>query len=86
MIAEIVYILCGLTSSLCAALLWRRFVSTRQSLLFWSFGCFVCLALSNILLFVDIIVLPAIDLSVLRSSIGLIGLGMLLYGLILDRS
>lgn len=82
MMAEIVYILCGMTSILCAGLLYRRYRSTRALLLFWSTWCFVCLALTNVLLFVDLIILPAIDLSVLRSVITLAGLIMLLYGFI----
>ncbi len=82
MMAEIVYVLCGLTSILCASLLYRRYRATRGLLLFWSTWCFLCLALTNILLFVDLILLPAIDLSVLRSVVTLAGLIMLLYGFI----
>ena len=85
MMAKIVYILCGLTSVLCAGLLYRRFRSTRGSLLLWSTWCFVCLALTNVLLFVDLIIFPAVDLSVLRSSITLAGMVMLLFGLIRER-
>jgi hydrogenase/urease accessory protein HupE len=86
MMAEIVYILCGLTSILCAALLFRQFRSTRTSLLFWSTWCFVCLALTNVLLYVDLVLLPNTDLSVLRSSVTLVGMLMLLYGLIRERT
>jgi hypothetical protein len=86
MIAEIVYILCGLTSVLCAGLLYRRFRSTRTPLLFWSMCCFICFAATNILLFVDLEMLPAVDLSALRSAFTLAGVIMLLYGLIRERS
>ena len=86
MIAEVVYVLCGLTSVLCTVLLFRQFHSTRTSLLFWSTCCFACLAITNILLFIDLIVFPTIDLSTLRSVITLSGLIMLLYGLIRERS
>jgi hydrogenase/urease accessory protein HupE len=86
MIAKIVYALCGLTSILCAGLLYRHYCSTRAKLLFWSTCCFVGLALANILLFVDLIILPNINLSVLRSAVTLAALVMLLYGLIRERT
>jgi Family of unknown function (DUF5985) len=85
MMAETVYILCALTSILCAGLLFRQFRSTRASLLFWSTCCFACLALTNVLLFVDLVLLPDIDLSELRHSVTFAGMGMLLYGLIRER-
>jgi hypothetical protein len=85
-IAEIVYILCALTSFLCAFLLFRQYRSSRSHLLFWSTCCFVCLAGANTLLFVDIVVLPDIDLALWRSSITLAALLMLLYGLIRERT
>lgn len=86
MIAETVYILCALTSILCAALLFRRFWLAGGALLFWSTWCFVCLAVTNVLLFVDLIMLPTVDLSILRSVVTLLGTGMLLYGLIRVRT
>lgn len=86
MMAKLVYVLCGLTSILCAGLLYRRFRSTRTRLLFWSTWCFVCLMLSNVLLFVDLVVLPEVNLSVLRSAVTLAGLVLLLYGLIRESS
>jgi len=81
-----VYVLCGLTSILCAGLLYRQFRSSRTSLLFWSTWCFICLAATNILLFVDLVMLPNTDLSVLRSSVTLAGMLMLLYGLIKEHA
>jgi len=86
MIAEIVYVLCGLTSILCAGLLYRRFRLSRARLLFWSTACFVCLAVSNVLLYIDLVTLPNVDLAVLRNSITLCGLLMLLWGMIRERS
>jgi hypothetical protein len=79
---KLVYILCGLTSVACAILLFRQYRNTRGTLLFWSTWCFACLALTNILLFVDLILLPDIDLSLLRNSLSCAGMIMLLYGLI----
>jgi hypothetical protein len=86
MIAQIVYVLCGLTSILCAGLLFRRYRSNRTPLLFWSTWGFVCLALTNILLFVDLVLVPQIDLSHVRSGLTLAGMLMFVHGLIRQRN
>jgi hypothetical protein len=84
--AEVVYVLCALTSCGCALLLLKSYQRTKARLLFWSFACFACLALTNILLFVDLVMVPAHDLMLLRNSINLAGLLVLLYGLIWETS
>jgi hypothetical protein len=82
MIAMLVYVLCAATSGGCAFLLLRHYTRSRAQLLFWSGICFVCFTLSNALLFVDLVLLPNVDLSLYRNLINLFGLGLLLYGLI----
>jgi hypothetical protein len=83
--AEAVYILCALTSVACAVLLLRGYSRSGMRLLLWSGLCFVALALSNVLLFVDLVLIgPETDLSLLRSSLALVGVATLLYGLIWD--
>ena len=84
--AQFVYILCALTSIVCAGLLLRSYRRTPVRLLFWSAACFVCLAIGNILLFVALVVLPHIDLLMWRNLAVLIGLALLIYGLIWERS
>lgn len=84
--AKLVYILCGLTSIACAILLYRHYHSTRNRLLFWSGWCFFCFAATNVLLYVDLIIFPATDLSTLRSAITLAGMMMLLYGMIREST
>jgi hypothetical protein len=79
---EFVYILCALTSIACALLLFRRYRLTGGLLLFWSTWCFVCFALTNILLFVDLVILPDVDLSLVRALLSFVGTTMLLYGLV----
>lgn len=79
---ELIYIFCALTSMACVMLLFRQYRKTRTPFLFWSVGCFVFFALANILLFVDLILLPHIDLSPIRFSLTLIGMCMMLYGLV----
>lgn len=80
--ATIVYALCALTSLLCMALLVRGYRRSRARLLLWTAVCFAGLALNNVLLFVDLQVVPSVDLSVWRSLPALVGLLALLYGLV----
>jgi hypothetical protein len=86
MIPQLVYILCGLTSIVCALLLFRQYRVKRGGLLFWSTLCFVCFAITNVLLFVDLVMFPQVDLSVVRNAITLAGMMMLLYGLIREST
>ena len=83
--AEIVYVLCALTSATCAVLLWRAWSRSNARLLLWSALCFTLLTVNNILLFVDLVVIEDADLSELRTGTGLAGLLVLLYGLVYDR-
>ena len=84
--ATFVYGLCALTSLLCALLLARGYRDTRARLLLWSSLCFAGLALNNIVLFIDMRVVPSMDLSAWRSLPALAGLLILIYGLIWDAS
>jgi hypothetical protein len=81
---EAVYVLCTLTSLLCAVLLGRTYHRSRVRLLLWSSLCFFGLAINNVLLFLDLIVFPKTDMFVWRSIPALAGLLLLLYGLIWD--
>lgn len=82
--AEAVYILCAITSLLCAWLLWRRYQASRTRLLLWSSLCFLGLAVNNCLLFVDLVAVPDADLSLLRHLTALVALSVFIYGLIVD--
>lgn len=80
--AEAIYVLCGVTSLACAGLLlngWRR---SRSRVLLWSALCFVCLAVNNSLLFVDLVLLPEVPLALLRNGFALAGVLVLLWGLV----
>jgi hypothetical protein len=82
MIPSIVYILCAVTSALCTVLLLARFRRGGARLLFWSGLCFLAFTVNNVLLFIDLIILPrSIDLMVWRSLTVLVGLILLIYGL-----
>jgi drug/metabolite transporter (DMT)-like permease len=80
----IVNVLCALTSFACAVLLLRGFARRRVPLLLWSGLCFVGFALGNALLVIDTMVVPEIDLSLVRALPVLAGLMVLIYGLIWD--
>ena len=82
MLGNLVYILCTVTSTICALLLLRGYRRSRARLLLWSAVCFFGLALNNLLLVVDLRVGVAMDLSVWRMVPAVIGAGALLYGLI----
>jgi hydrogenase/urease accessory protein HupE len=83
--AEAVYILCALMSILCAVLLVRSWKRSRSRILLWSTLCFVGLAANNLLLFIDLVVVPSVDLSVLRAGTALGAMGVLVIGLIWER-
>ena len=83
--ASVVYLLCALTAIVCAWLLMQAyFARGRYRLLLWSGLCFVGLAATNLLLVVDKLMLPAIDLSLARTAVALIAMAVLLYGLVMD--
>jgi hypothetical protein len=77
-----VYSLCLLTSVACAFLLVRGYMHDRTRLLLWSAACFVLLGLNNLMVVVDLVVLPDLDLSLPRQLLALAGVSTLLLGFI----
>lgn len=85
--AAAVYVLCALTSLVCAAMLLRGYRSSRTRLLLWSGICFLWFAANNVLLFVDLEIIRDVDLlSLARSATALVGALTLLVGLIWEES
>ncbi|RPH68342.1 MAG: hypothetical protein EHM78_19190 [Myxococcaceae bacterium] len=80
--AETVYLLCAATSVLCAVLLYNGYRGSRTRLLFWSSLCFIGLALNNVLLFLDLVVVTGVDLSLLRTSVATAAMLSLCLGLV----
>ncbi|MDZ4860635.1 MAG: DUF5985 family protein [Candidatus Hydrogenedentes bacterium] len=81
--ASIVYTLCALTSALCAILLIRGFRRSGDRLLLWSTCCFVLLFISNMVLLIDLAILPnTTDLALVRTVPALLGVTVMLFGLI----
>jgi len=81
----IIYSLCAATALVCAYLLLQAFGRNRYRLLLWSGLCFGGLALNNLLLVIDKLVLRESDLSTVRAAVSLLAMLVLLYGLIWDR-
>jgi hypothetical protein len=82
--STVVYLLCALTSLLCAWQLLRAYRQSRTRLLLWSGLCFVGFFLNNLLLILDLRVMPERDLSLIRTLPVLLGLALLIYGLVWD--
>ncbi|MGZ3458191.1 MAG: DUF5985 family protein [Archangium sp.] len=80
--ANAVFLLCAATSLACAVLLLRGYFRNRVPLLLWSSLCFVGLAVNNVLLVLDLIVIPERDLSVARYLSALVSLALLVFGLV----
>jgi hypothetical protein len=63
-------------------LLFRSYWQNRTRLLLWSGLAFVALALNNFLLFLDIVVLPSVNLLPLRDASAFAAVALLLYGFV----
>ena len=81
---QLVYVMCALVSMLCAALLLRGYFQGRHRLLLWSGLCFAGLTFANALVFIDLNMLPAMDLYPLRLIVTAVSVLILLVGLILE--
>jgi uncharacterized protein DUF5985 len=81
---ESLYILCILSSVACTLLLFRSYLQNRVRLLLWGTVCFIGLSINNILLFLDLVLFPHVDLRWLRIMSSLTGMLFLVYGLIWD--
>ena len=84
MIAKLVYLLCFITSAAAAGLLIRSYVRTRTRLALWSSICFLGLAINNVLLFTDLVLVPNVDLALARALVALASISVLVFGLIAD--
>ena len=79
----VLFLLAIVTSLACTVLLYRAYLKTHLRILLWSALCFVCLTVNNLLLFFDLVVLPAdVDLRVFRHATALVGMLFMIYGFI----
>jgi hypothetical protein len=81
-VAPFVYLLCLATSIVCLVLLIRTYARTGVRLLLWTAFCFVGLAATNLLLFVDLVMLPDIDLLWARHVASFIAVVVLIHGFV----
>lgn len=84
MLAGLVYLVGALVTALCAVLLLRGYARSRSRLLLWSGLCFIGLTVSNGLLFVDLRVLPELDLYMWRLGTAAAAMLLLVYGLVFE--
>jgi hypothetical protein len=82
--AELVYVLCALASVACALLLIRSYLRTRLRLALLTCLCFTGLALNNLLLLVDLVVVREFDLSLVRGAVAVVAMSLLVLGLVLE--
>jgi len=80
--STVIYSLCTMTALLCAWLLLQAYGRNRYRLLLWSGLCFAGLTANNLLLVLDKVVWPEVDLSLWRLGVALLAMLVLLYGLI----
>lgn len=80
--APAVYLLCLASSAICAFMLSRSFRRSPSGLLFWSAACFWLLSANNLLLVLDLIVLPNTDLSIPRALLSVAAVATLLFGFV----
>ena len=84
--AEITYGLCAATSIWAAVLLLLRYRERPSRLLFWSAIAFGGLACQNVLVAVDLVMIPHVDLSGLRALIGALAMLVFVFGLISETA
>ncbi|MGV3572494.1 MAG: DUF5985 family protein [Ramlibacter sp.] len=84
--ATIIFLLCTVTSFLCALKLWQSWRKSGHRLIFWTSLCFAFLTMNNALLVLDEVVLAArYDFRMWRLALGLIAFSVLVYGLVAEE-
>jgi len=85
MTALVIYSLCTLTCLVCVVLLFRGYRQSGSHLLFWSALCFLGLTAANVLLVLDRIVYPQVDLYPLRLVAALAAFLLMIVGLVWEK-
>jgi hypothetical protein len=83
-VPAVVYSLCFATSSACTWLLGRSYRRVGARILLWSALCFLLLTVNNLVLVLDLVLLPSADLRLPRALIALAAVGVLLFGFVWD--
>lgn len=82
--AGTVYLLCFATSGACALMLARGYRRSGARLLLWSALCFGLLAVNNLLVVIDLLLLADVDMRLARLVTALCAVGVLLFGFVWD--
>ncbi len=80
--AEAIYLLCAATSIAAAILLYRMWRQRGTRLLLWSGLCFAGLAANNLILLIDLEVVPDVDLLLVRTLTAFASALVLVFGLV----
>ena len=80
----IIYLMCCLASAICAVLLVKNYLRSQARLLLRSAFCFALLAANNLLVLIDLLVLPTVDLRLPRLLVSLAAGAVLLFKFIWD--
>lgn len=80
--AGLVYSGCALLALACAVLLLISYRRSGSRLLLWSGLCFAGLTLNNLLVLIDLNIVPDISLFTWRNATALFSMALMLYGLI----
>jgi hypothetical protein len=75
-----------ITSLASSVLLFRALRRNSSKLLFWSALCFLGMAANNLMLYIDLMVGPNMDLSLLDDGVSVVSSLLLVYGLIWDAT
>ena len=84
--AEITYGLCAATSIWAAILLLLRYRERPTRLLFWSAIGFSGLAFHNVLVVVDLVMVPHVDLAAFRALVAALAMLVFVFGLISETA
>ncbi|MGH7088900.1 MAG: DUF5985 family protein [Stellaceae bacterium] len=83
LLPSVVYFLCCVVSFLATWLIYRSYRRSPTRLLLWSTLSFVALAVNNLLLFCDVILLPTqVSLLPVRHAAALVAVAFLIYGFV----
>lgn len=80
-----IYFISFATNLLCSFLLLRAYRTALKRLLLWSGLCFAGLALGSVMICFDALLVPHVDLFLVRLVVADAAMALLIYGLIFDQ-
>lgn len=80
--SEVVYALCAIISVGCAVQLFRSYRKRPARLSLWVMLCFISVAVNNVMLFLDRVLVPEVDLGLFRAGTAVVAAVILTGGLI----